>query len=297
MAERIVADTNVFYYLANGRVNVNQFVQGREVLCCSPLSIIEIISGMDQESFDRRQNAARAILDSRATILVDPQSFLTRDVFGHQLGVETVNWMEILQAVAQSPNLESLASGVPDFRQMRVRTVSVDYLRQWRETIDTQWREDLLDVLRDNLANFDEVYAALRAGGRGAPPRLRGDRRNRFLAFINSPEWYVEQLRALYQRSLHYAAEPHNPDLGAANVRVIGDFVDRLACYMAVYGRYVHRLLVDGAFPQQNDSGDIELFLYSTSDDTVVATAERLWHRLAREAGYEQRVRLVDLRD
>ena len=53
---------------------------------------------------------------------------------------------------------------------MVIRTVSVTYLREWRETIDSQWKDDLLNILRDNIENFDEVYQRLRAGQPGSPP-------------------------------------------------------------------------------------------------------------------------------
>ena len=75
----------------------------------------------------------------------------------------------------------------------------------------------------------------------------------------------------------------------------MGPIIERLSCYMSLYSRYVQRLLLEGAFPRENDSGDIELFLYTVNDDTLVATAEGLWHRLAHEAGFGQRVHLVTL--
>ena len=86
-----------------------------------------------------------------------------------------------------------------------MRTVSVDYMRQWREVIDEQWLQDLLDIMKDQFANFNEVYKAIKEGRRSTTPKLRKEKKKSFLEFINSPEWYIEQLRALYQRSLHYA--------------------------------------------------------------------------------------------
>jgi hypothetical protein len=42
-----------------------------------------------------------------------------------------------------------------------------------------------------------------------------------------------------------------------------------------------------------NDSGDLELFLSSTSDDWVVVTAEKRWADIAARARYPQRLRKV----
>jgi hypothetical protein len=52
-------------------------------------------------------------------------------------------------------------------------------------------------------------------------------------------------------------------------------------------------LLTHGALPEENDSGDLELFLYSTDDDHVVATSEKKWKRMADAAGFGTRVRLL----
>jgi hypothetical protein len=293
MPAQVVGDTNLFYYIESGRVDVARILEAGDTLRFSPLSVIEIVSKMDAESYERRKGAVRAIIQSGAMILPDPQSFLTHDIFEHALNTEPVDWAGLMQTVVDSSDLDGLSRGVPNLRDMTVRTVSINYLHQWREVIDTQWKEDLLDLLRDNIENYDEVYQALRAGRPGAPPRLRGDRRNRFIDFINSPEWYIEQIHALYQRSLHYAAIPYRPYLTGVSATTVLPMIDKLGCYMSMYSRYIHRLLIEGAFPNENDSGDIELFLYSISDEFVVATAERLWNRLATEAGYGNRVRLV----
>src|SRR5262249_51642969 len=154
----------------------------------------------------------------------------------------------------------------------KIKTVGVNYLREWREAIDTQWKEDLLVLLRDNIENYDEVCASIKAGKAGPMPRLKGDKRNRFLAMISSPEWYVEQMHALYQRSLHYAAMPYRSDLAGISATVVLPMIDRLGCYMSIYSQYVRRLLLEGALPKENDSGDIEHFLYLVDDNWLLAT-------------------------
>jgi hypothetical protein len=69
--------------------------------------------------------------------------------------------------------------------------------------------------------------------------------------------------------------------------------VASLTCYCAVYTHYLVRLLTQGALPEENDSGDLELFLYAIDDDHIVVTSEKKWKRIADAAGFGSRVRLV----
>ncbi len=66
-----------------------------------------------------------------------------------------------------------------------------------------------------------------------------------------------------------------------------------LECYCGIYTRYLIRLLVDGALPQENDSGDLEFFPYTVDDDHVVVTSEKKWKRMAHQAGFGQRVKML----
>jgi len=45
--------------------------------------------------------------------------------------------------------------------------------------------------------------------------------------------------------------------------------------------------------PQMNDSGDLELFLYATDDNHIIATSEKRWLDIATRAGFQHRVRKV----
>ena len=53
--------------------------------------------------------------------------------------------------------------------------------------------------------------------------------------------------------------------------------IPKIECYSRMYTQYLIRLMTEGALPQQNDSGDIDFFLYSIDDDHVVATNDKRW--------------------
>src|SRR5437879_10019 len=170
MPNNVVADTNLYYDLAEGRAKRADIVSGDEILFCSPLSVIEIVSKMDEKNFAQRRNAIRAMLDHGAKVIPDPQSFLTSNIFGHKLNHQPPEWVEVIKGVAGANTLKEMESGVTDRIERKVRTVSVDYMRQWREVIDEQWLQDLLDIMRDQFTNFDEVYKALKDGKKSSTP-------------------------------------------------------------------------------------------------------------------------------
>jgi hypothetical protein len=293
MANHVIADTNLYYDLADHRVKRAQIVSADEVLFCSPLSIIEIVSKMNDANFLQRRNAIRAMLEHDAKIIPDPQTFLTRFIFCHKLNHEAPDWLDLIKAVAAADNLKDLESGVIDRVERKVRTISVDYMRQWREVIDEQWLQDLLDIVKDQFANFEEVYKALKAGSRSSPPKLRKEKKKSFLEFINSPEWYIEQSRALYQRSLHYAEEPYAPEPRTTSPDAFMAMLANTLCYMGIYSEYVKSILTEGRLPTLNDSGDMELMIYTIDDGHILATAEAKWPQLAERAGFPKRVRHV----
>jgi hypothetical protein len=293
MPNTVVADTNLYYDLAEGRAKRADIVSGDEVLSCSPLSVIEIVSKMDEKNFVQRRNAVQAVLDHGANVIPDPQSFLTSNIFGDKLNHQPPDWVDVMKGVAGAGTLKDLDSGVIDSIERKVRTVSVDYMRQWREVIDEQWLQDLLDLMRDQFANFDEVHKAIKDGRKSTTPKLRKEKKKSFLEFINSPEWYIEQLRALYQRSLHYAEEPYAPDPGTMTPEKFLAILTKLLCYMGVYSEYVKSILTEGRLPALSDSGDMELMIYTVNDSHILATAESKWPEFAKRAGFEKRVRHV----
>ena len=67
--------------------------------------------------------------------------------------------------------------------------------------------------------------------------------------------------------------------------------IPKIECYSRMYTHYLIRLMTEGFLPQQNNSGDIDLFLYSIDDDHVVATKDKRWINIAKAAGFARRIR------
>ena len=84
MTKTVILDTNVLYDIGLNRVRIEDIGRPKEHLCYSPISIIELVSKLDDRSFADRKAAAGVILKHRLDELPDPESYLTT-AFGYEL--------------------------------------------------------------------------------------------------------------------------------------------------------------------------------------------------------------------
>ena len=84
MAKTVILETNVLYDIGLNRIRIEDVRQPGEHLCYSPISIIELVSKLNNRSYEERKAAANVILKHRIDELPDPESHLTM-VFGYKL--------------------------------------------------------------------------------------------------------------------------------------------------------------------------------------------------------------------
>ncbi len=98
-----IFDTNVFRYIGAGDLALADVHQAGLTITYSPASLLELASRYTPESFEHRRRTAQAILDSGATLLPDPETYLARDVFGFALNEAEFNWWaHATEVMAQS---------------------------------------------------------------------------------------------------------------------------------------------------------------------------------------------------
>jgi hypothetical protein len=291
--KNLICDTNVFYNLGCGELKLEQVAGKGDVLWYSPVSVLEITSKIAEKSYEQRKAAAQAILASGAKQLLDPESFLT-NLFGNELSEEPFDWSHAVKAVSQSADLPALLGGVPDYLDRVSRRVSVEAAGSWRAVNEQQWRDDMLKIMEDTIPGFRAWYA-LGAEKRKdkSKPHLTGEREALFLADSSSEEWMMTLVKACQDRSFFKAKRPKAFVPTTAFAKKLVAAVDGVMGYCLVYTHYLIKLMTEGMMPQMNDSGDLELFLYSTSDDWVVATSEKRWIDIATRAGLPDRVKKV----
>ncbi len=290
---QLICDTNVFYNLGSGRLKSKDVAAAGEAICFSPVSVLELASKLSDATHASRRQAAQAILDTGATQLPDPESFLT-SLWGLVLKEPSPDWSHAVKAIAASKDMAELRRGVADYRDGVWRTLRPTVAGSWRTTVEDKWVRDMLSIQAKEIPGFEKWYDPDPKKRRGARvPRLKKKAKDAFLNRTTSMDWMTScfvamQCRAFLKadRSIPFAPSPQH-------VKTLLAAMDAVSCFCAVYTHYVVHLLTDGALPRMNDSGDIELYCYSTDDSHVVVTADDKWKRLADRAGYGERVRVV----
>ncbi len=287
--KRLICDTNVFYDLGSGRLQLADLVDQDEQLCYSPLTALELAGKWSEESHERRRDAAKAILDSDATELDDPESFLTR-TFGYELAEEPLSVHQGVIAMAESGDMEELEAGVADYQNRLVRRVSVGTAERWRASTEEKWVDDILQIMRENIPNFGTWYETPTEQRAVQVPKLRGKAKATFIKGTKSNDWFLCLLLACQDRAF-FKAEKSAELPSKENVAKLLGAIDQVACYAGVYTQYLIRSLTDGGLPKRNDSGDLGLFVYAVDDSHVVVTGEKKWVRMCNDAGFSSRIR------
>jgi hypothetical protein len=295
MATRLVCDTNIFYYLSKRKLYTKDFVRAGESLFYSPVSILELAGKLTDLTFAERKAVASSIISSKAQCLPDPDSHLAA-LFGLTLAQPPADWGQILKAMSQASTIDQLQSAVPDFQERKVRRVNVSLATQWRATTDAEWMHDILKVMQDQIPGFQSWYNDDPSKRKGKKPHLRSHAKTDFLNATKSLEWFPTMVSACQRRAFDSAKKPTGPFVATRQwAQLLMAAVKAIHCYCCLYTQYLAALLTEDMLPQPNDKGDMDLFIYSATDDDIVVTAEKRWANIAKRVAFQKRVRKVKL--
>ena len=290
MTKTVILDTHVLYDIGLKRVNVDEIRQSGERLCYSPISVIELVSKLNPRSFEDRKAAAGVIVKHGIDELPDPESYLTT-IFGYELVEPAPSYADAVLALAEGHSLDEVKRGVPDYENFVRRTLNVPFAATWRDKGEQKWVDSLIHLMVENIPGFRNWYATDSDRRSPSVPKLRGDEKQRFLAGMRSREWFAQVIAGCQMRAFMKADAS---TLGIVTKEKVDDLVaaiPKLECFTHIYTQYLIRLMSEGLLPRKNNSGDIDLFLYSINDDHIVATKEKKWIALAEAAGFTQRIR------
>ncbi len=293
MAKTVILETHVLYDIGLNRIRIEDVRQPGEHLCYSPISIIELVSKLNDRSFEDRKAAANVILTHRIDELPDPESYLTM-LFGYKLAEPAPSYSDAVRALATGQSLEEVRRGVPDEVLVR-HSLHVPFTATWREKAEQEWVNSLISLMEENIPGFREWYAKNPKKQSSSVPKLRGKKKKKFLYEMKSREWFSQVISACQMRAFFKA---DNNDLRVVTKQKgnkLTDAITRIEFYAHMYTYYLIRLMTEGLLPKKSDSGDIDFFLYATDDDHVVATNEKKWSALADTAGFFQRIRKYGL--
>lgn len=286
MAKTVILETHVLYDIGLNRIRIEDVRQPGEHLCYSPISIIELVSKLNDRSFEDRKAAANVIFKHRIDELPDPESHLAK-VFGYELAKPPSSYSDAVRALATGQSLEEVRRGVPDEALVR-HSLHVPFTATWREKAEQEWVDALISLMEENIPGFREWYAKNPKKRSSSVPKLRGEEKKRFLAGMRSEEWLTQTISACQIRAL---AQADKDDVRVFSAQRLTDAIPRVECYARMFTNYLIRLMTEGLLPKRNDSEDIDFFLYSTDDDHVVATKEKKWIALANAANFTRRIR------
>ena len=285
MTKTVILDTNALYDIGLNRVRIEDIGGPKERLCYSPISIIELVSKLNDRSFADRKAAAGVILKHRIDELPDPESYLTT-AFGYKLAEPAPSYSDAVRALAEGQSPEEVRRGVPDYEIRVRRRLNVPFAATWREKIEQEWVDSLIALMADNIPGFQEWYAKDPEKRPSSVPKLRGEEKKKFLAGMKSRELFARIISGCQMRAFFKADE-----ITKLREHEFAAAIPKIECYSRMYMQYLIRLMTEGVLPQQNDSGDIDLFLYSIDDDHVVATKDNRWINIAKAAGFARRIR------
>lgn len=290
--KKLICDTNVFYNLGSGALNTASFVQPGDQIYYSPVTVLELAGKWSPANHATRKAAAQAIINSGAKELPDPEAFLT-ERFGYPPAEAIASYHQGVVAMANSQSMAQLTAGVRDYAARVSRRVSVTTANSWRVSVENKWVNDMLALQKQQIPKFAKWYDPDPTKRKGSVPKLSGANKTAFLDDTKSAEWLQALLVACQDRALMGAKRGPHLAPTAGTVTRLSQAIEDVAAYCAVCTQYLIRLMTEGALPEHNDSGDLELMLYAVDDDHVVVTSEKKWKTLATRANCPQRILLV----
>ena len=290
MAKTVILDTNVLYDIGLNRIRIEDIKKPGEHLCYSPISIIELVSKLNDRSYEDRKAAANVILKHRIDELPDPESHLTK-IFGYKLAEPPSSYSAAVHALATGQSLEEVCRGVPDYELRNRWSLDVPFTATWREKTEQEWVDALISLMAENIPGFQKWYAKDPKKRSSSMPKLQGEKKKKFFYGMKSREWFSQVISACQMRALFQADENDLRVITKQKVNKLTDAITRIECYAHIYTQYLICLMTQGLLPKKNDSGDIDFFLYATDDDHVVATNNKKWRALADTAGFSHRIR------
>ena len=277
MAKKVILETHVLYDIGLKQINIEDIRQPGERLFYSPISVLELVSKLNERSFEDRKAAANAILEHGIEELPDPESHLTM-VFGYKLAEPVPSFADAVRALAKAENLEW-------------RSLNVSRAMTWREKAERAWMGDLIALMKKNIPGFQKWYAKDPEKRSASVPKLRGDEKAKFLNGLKSAELSSQVISACQMRAFAKADKDDLRVVSKQRANELAAAIPKVACFTQMYKHYLLRLMTEGLLPDKNDREAMDFFLYSTDDDHVVVTPKKKWIDLAEAAGFAQRIR------
>lgn len=288
MKKNIVADTNVWYDIANGNINILTEIKKHGRLCATPINLLEIASKIDENNFEIRKNAAKAVLHHADRFLQSNEWYLER-YWGFGT-VDDIDWKQGFITISKANSPTALQEGFRDLENSVRRKQNTPLLLEWRTLQYADFKSSVVKAVKEILPGYiRETPNGIKMARLTNPNDM---------AFFDSKEFEDATLSAIYFRmKLGFNLENKNcncpKDLNH-KLRMIG--MQKLGPYVRAYAQYLKYLATQQAKPDENDLGDHEAFMYLQDKNWILATADKRWINIANIVCPKQLIDLLPLK-
>jgi hypothetical protein len=267
----LIADTNVWYDISFGNRDPRVLKSGGNRLVATPISFLEIASGIDEDTLPRRKRAAQAVLSYADEIAEDSESHLL-ELWNLRSGKIDFPWIDGFRAIAQAPSVDDLQKGIDDLNTKVRRSVDVSIIKAGRTYNWDGFRDEVVDSVDKAVIG----YKAARVQGECV--HLDKENGQKFAAALRSAEAKRVFLKNTFWRALLAVGQsPREPsDAECSHAEPL------LSPYVNAYVEYLIGCATEFA-PESNDLGDSECFLY-LQDGNALVSSDRRWVGIARKA-------------
>lgn len=267
----LIADTNVWYDIGAGRRNPGILKSNGHRLVATPISLLEIVSLIDNHNLSARKNAAKAVVDY-ADVISNGSEYHLAGLWGFKLQNPHIPWVEAFKAIAQASSVPELEAGVADFTDMVKRKINVPLAKTWRTYHWDNFKDQVITAIDQYLPGYKT------AREQGKVKHYNKQDGEIFAKLIKSEYVRKTVVNVTFHRALLVTEQPiRNPTVDEYN-----HAEPLVSSYVDAYIEFLIGCATTYA-PQSNDLGDSECFLYLQSNKAFLSS-DRRWVSIARKA-------------
>lgn len=270
--KNIIADTNVWYDLANGNTNILDTIKSNGVLCVTPINMLEISSKINNQNFDTRRNAAKAIIQYADRYLMSNESYLVR-FWGFNYN-DPVMWKEAALTLSRANSIEDLQNGYYDTISNCNRKHKTDLLLDWKDYHYNDFKNSIIKVIESIHPNYTN---------RNKNNNLRKLTDTKLIKQFDTKEFMEDSILMTYERAKLILKDEKISHSKKATNKMVSSATPKLKVYVKAYSKYLKFLATAPAIPDKNDLGDYELFCYLQNKNWLLATSDKRWINIGKE--------------
>ena len=284
---RILADTNIYYYLENGKLILNDVIAPGDELCISALTFIELLATIDIKNLAERVKIFRKISELAPTILPETDVWLKNTVLGAKLDSK-IECSEILELMSSDVvTYDQIPREIiywPKTGKRRTQRAKIYSYVDWNIEHERLWVQQTVQILGMFIPDIEEWFSVKR--DRPVRKNIPSALKSNVSRFLKGSELHSEIMNALITR----LSVP-----GSALVTAQHALASPTAVYTAVCQEYWYGTVIDKRTPKENDRWDIEFLLYINDSNIQFATGEKTWFTYATNAGFPSAVKHITL--